>query len=742
MKRILPFVIAALALSACSDPEPKVSVEIDGRTVTATLVAEDIVKITSLAPGETDAGLMTVLPTELPADIAYTVKDSAGVKILHSGNITVRAIPGRGIELSGAKGTTLFDDGRRDGAIRLADNGDGSFYGAGERGHRFNLRGDTLVNHNRATYGYGKGDSRTSQMNITMPLVSSSDGYALVFDDYASSTLGLADTITYISQADEPVNYYFIGGASRPAIASRLADLTGHQPLPPLWTLGYTSSRYGYRSSEELNNVIDSLKSAGYPLDGVVLDLYWFGKETDMGYLDWDSIAWPDPVAMAASLAERDINLVTISEPFILTDGKGIDNYRRLDSARMFIRDSVGATHPVTIWVGSGSMMDVSNPDTRAWLAEKYRGYLAQGVNALWGDLGEPEMHPETAYHANGKKAFQYHNKYGNDWASIISEIHETDRPGEPYMTLMRAGTTGLQRYGVFPWSGDVARSWAGMQAQPTILLGSGLSGLGYMGNDVGGFAVDPAAAFNPELYLRWMQMGVFTPMLRTHAQQFAEPYYYTEYAPQLLALVKERYAWLPYNLSMAIENNRYGWPLARPLDWNEGLDTAYDNVDDEYMWGADVLVAPVMEAGATERKVVFPKGDMWYDYNDPTHIYGGHDEVVPAPLDIMPVFVRAGSFIPRADYAMNSTADYRPDDMTVTYYPFTGESERTLLTADGTLTFKGVEENDRYVIDIASEDASKTGAYNLRLKVAGTALQRDITLPYNSSAQIIINKN
>lgn len=739
MNRIIALAAAAVVLSGCSRPEPSVSVEAGGRVLTATLVGEDIVKVSSLAPGEEDAGLMTVLETNLPEGFEYSVKDSAGVKILRAGNISVRAIPGRGIELSGAGGTILFDNGVRDGAIRLANSGMGSFYGAGERGHRLNLRGDTLVNHNRATYGYGKGDSRISQMNITMPLVSSSDGYALVFDDYASSTLGLTDTITYESEASEPVNYYFIGGASRAALSSRLADLTGHQPLPPLWTLGYTSSRYGYRSAEQLADVIDSLKAAGYPLDGVVLDLYWFGQETDMGYLDWDSVTWPDPEGMAASLAERDINLVTISEPFILTDGNGIANYAHLDSAGMFIRDSLGNTHPVTIWVGSGSMMDVSNPDTRAWLADRYRHYLAQGVNALWGDLGEPEMHPESACHANGKKAFQYHNKYGNDWASIISEIHETDRPGEPYMTLMRAGTTGLQRYGVFPWSGDVSRSWEGMQAQPVILLSAGLSGLGYMGQDVGGFAVEPDKAFNPELYLRWMQMGVFSPMLRTHAQQFAEPYYYTQYAPELLALVRERYAWLPYNYSLAIENNRYGWPLARPLDWEEGLTTAYDAVDDEYLWGSDVLVAPVMNAGATERRVVFPAGSMWYDYNDPNHVYGGHDETVPTPMNVMPLYVRAGAFLPRADYEMNSTADYRPDELTVTYYPFTEESERTLLSDDGALTFRGVEEDARYVIDLSSEADTD---YNLKLRIAGTDKTSDVMLPRNSSRQIIINKN
>ena len=187
-------------------------------------------------------------------------------------------------------------------------------------------------------------------------------------------------------------------------------------------------------------------------------------------------------------------------------------------------------------------------------------------------------------------------------------------------MTLMRGGTTGLQRYSVFPWSTDVSRSWGGLRPQIRIMLNSGLSGLGYMSHDVGGFAVNPELPTDPELYVRWMQLGVFSPILRTHAQQFAEPYHYPEYGPLLRELIKTRYRWLPYNYTLAYENASKGLPLVRPLNFRNHDETLSD-IDDQYLWGDDVLVAPMLEKNAKSRTVILPDG-IWVDYNNPEISY------------------------------------------------------------------------------------------------------------------------
>lgn len=683
MRKICLLLMACAATAFASTDSRSVLLN-DSTRMEVTALSPSIFKVTTLgakAQMPSEQSVLTLAPSDAGIEVN---RDASGAYTFSSpGKGTVTLAPGRGLSVLTSQGVTLADKGTASkGRVTIESDGTGSFYGAGERGHSFNLRGDTLVNYNRPTYGYGDGDSRINQMNITMPVILGTDGYALVFDDFAASTLVAGPSIDYVSEAASPISYYIILEPDLAGQTEAMTALTGRQPLPPLWTLGYVTSKYGYRTQAETEGVVDTLLSRGYPLDGLVLDLYWFGREEDMGNLDWDRQAFPNPEQMLAGLAAKNVNVITISEPFILTNGKGITNFGELDGRRMFIRDSIGNTHPVTIWVGEGSMMDVSNPETRQWLKDKYRQYLGQGVAALWGDLGEPEMHPNTAVHANGLPARLYHNRYGNDWASIISEIYDNEFDTDRHMILMRAGTTGLQRHGVFPWSGDVARSWEGLRAQPKIMLNSGLSGLGYMSHDVGGFAVDDEHARQPELYVRWLQTGLFTPMLRTHAQKFAEPYNYPEYEDILRDLIRARYTWLPYNYTLAYENHMAGRPFVRPLDFNSNAKGAYDNITDQYLWGNDVMVAPVMTPGATSRAIVFPAGSKWYDYSDASVVFEGGSSVAdyPAPVEKLPLFVREGAFIPSADYAMNSTADFRADELTVTYYPSAEPSEAVVF--------------------------------------------------------------
>lgn len=655
-----------------------------GRTVKVDVVTPDIIRVTNLAPGETETE--TVAPavnpmTELGSitvgrqgDV-QTFTTTAGVTVrvdASTGAVDITAGAGRAVADNGVRTTA---DGRR--TMSLATMGSGSFYGAGERGYSFNLEGDTLVMYNKQNYGYTAGEERIRQMNITMPLFLSSAGYAIVFDDYAAAEMVMSNPIVYTTESKAPVSYYFVNSTgSLASLMPRLSELTGRQELPPLWSLGYITSKYGYRTQAETTGVIDTLKRAGYPVDGIVLDLYWYGKEQDMGRLEWDPVQWPDHRRMLADLKKKGVNTVLISQPYVLRNGNGAQNYEELSASGLLLRDTLGAQQEVKIWVGEGGMFDVANPDTRAWLRERYKALTLDGVGGWWGDLGEPEVHPESGLHANGQTTREYHNRYGNDWSRIIHDLYKEEFPDTRLMTMMRGGTTGLQRYSVFPWSTDVSRSWGGLQPQINIMLNSGLSGLGYMSHDVGGFAIDPAAPYDPELYVRWLQLGAFSPVLRTHAQATAEPYNYPDQQDIILPLIRQRYRWLPYNYTLAYENASQGLPLVRPLNFYTPGSDRYDDISDEYLWGRDVLVAPVMTKGATERQVIFPEG-LWTEWESPRRFYHGGDTVtVPAPLGVLPVFVRAGAFIPQADYAMDNTTDYRTDRYTVNYFPYLGESD------------------------------------------------------------------
>ena len=561
------------------------------------------------------------------------------------------------------------------------------FYGAGERGHSLKLNGDTLVMYNRQNYGYTAGDPRIRQMNITVPYFVSSKGYSVLFDDYNKAELVLGNKeITYTSSnSSRPISYYFIygGDGSMASATKQYTALTGRQGMPPFWAMGYITSKYGYHNQAETIGAIDSLKTRGYPVDGIVLDLYWYGEETDMGRLEWDKKQWPDHKAMLKQLKDQGVNLVAISQPYINKKG-AIDNYNELVAKGMTVRDSLGNNHDVTIWVGESGMFDVSNPDTRKWLRDRYRSLTEDGIASWWGDLGEPEVHPSTIYHHNGETAEQYHNVYGNEWSRIIYDLFKEEYPDQRLMLLMRGGTAGLQRYNVFPWSTDVSRSWGGLQPQVNIMLNSGLSGLGYMSSDLGGFAVDPANPIDEELYLRWLAMGVFTPTFRTHAQLKPEPYHYPDSQAETLRFVKQRYEWLPYNYTLAYENASMGYPLARPLNFRgENPGEEYANLNDEYLWGDRILIAPVMTQGARSREVLFPAG-TWINLNNDKLTYqGGTTAEVDAPLSELPMFVRAGSFIPQYRKPIENVTQYDLSSLNMLYYPGKEKAEYTLFDDD-----------------------------------------------------------
>lgn len=707
------------------------------RTVRVDVLSSDIMRVTSLPKSSdvkysrsqsaimepedtqrrsilTDSTLVIATPTT----ILMIDRQTGKVKFLNpEGKILI------------AEETGVINDGEIK-TVSLRPASGQLYYGAGERGHSLTLNGDSLSMYNRQNYGYTEGDTRISQMGISVPWFSSDAGYGILFDDYNKASLELKDVVTYTSETPRPLSYYFVNGNGTLAgTGSNYARLTGHQSLPPFWTMGYITSKYGYHNSAETYGAVDSLKRDGYPLDGLVLDLYWYGMETDMGRLDWDKKQWPDHKKMLDDLQKEGVNVVLISQPYINKIG-ALDNYNLLDSHGMLTHDDSGKTHDVTTWVGEAGMFDMANPDTRKWLWNRLKGLTAEGVDGWWGDLGEPEVHPQTIVHANGETASQYHNVYGNEWSRTIYEGLRRDFPQMRPMLMMRGGTAGLQRYSVFPWTTDVSRSWGGLKPQVKLMLSSGLSGLGYMSSDLGGFAVDPAHPYDPELYVRWVETGPFTPIFRTHAQQKPEPYHYPKQKNLLKKIVRTRYEWLPYNYTLAYENASEGLPLARPLNFRgENPGKQYASVHDEYLWGDNVLVAPVTDPGVKRRSVLFPKGEWISWYNPAMKYAGGKRAVVPAPLGQVPLFVKAGSFIPQYPREIANTGEYDPSELTVRFYPTAETTKYTLFDDDrksptslengayALINFSGSLTNGKLTVNVDSK-----GSYE------GIPEERDVT--------------
>jgi alpha-glucosidase (family GH31 glycosyl hydrolase) len=592
---------------------------------------------------------------------------------------------------------------------------DEMLYGGGARVLGMNRRGNKLALYNRADYGY---ETHSELMNFTIPVVMSSKMYAVHFDNPAIGYLDLDskkdNTLAYETISGRKT-YQVIVGDSWTDLISNYTDLTGKQPLPARWTLGNFSSRFGYHSQEEVEKTIKKFEDDKIPVDAIILDLYWFGKDMKgtMGNLDWEKETFPNPEKMMADLNAKGIKTVLITEPFVLTTSK---KWQAAVDKKVVATDKSGKPFTYDFYFGNTGIIDIFKPDGKDWFWNIYKKLINQGVGGLWGDLGEPEVFPSEAITAAGK-ADEVHNIYGHNWAKLIADGYKKDFPNQRPFILMRAGYSGSQRFGMMPWSGDVSRSWGGLQSQTEISLQMGMQGMGYMHSDLGGFAGD---YFDNELYLRWLQYGVFQPIFRPHAQEeVASEVARKDIITKARAkkLVELRYQLLPYNYTLAFENNQKGTPLMRPLFFEEPENSKLLTVCETYLWGNDFLVTPITKAGVTSTSVYFPKNNNWFDFYTDDEQLAGTTSTIAVVEDHIPVFVRGGAFIPMINTIQN-TSKYSLADFDLHYYfdAKTPQSSGNLYNDDGTtanafekgafeiLNFKGNVNGTTVVVKLSSE--------------------------------------
>ena len=302
----------------------------------------------------------------------------------------------------------------------------------------------------------------------------------------------------------------------------------------------------------------------------------------------------------------------------------------------------------------------------------------------IWGDLGEPEVHPDDTVYEQGSGR-SLHNAYGHEWARLLYEGMSARSDERPFI-MMRAGFLGSQRYGMIPWTGDVDRSWGGLTGQVELALQMGAFGLGYIHSDLGGFA--GGETFDPELYYRWLAMGVFSPVFRPHAQDHIppEPVFHDRVTLERARdLINLRYAMLPYNYHLAFENATTGLPLARPVAFYSDMPDQFTNRD-QYYWGRDILVQPVVTPGLERVVVDLPTESAWFDFWNPQRgALSGSVEVDLTEVPI-PVFVRAGAFIPLTKQVPQNTAEYDSSAIELHYFHEASQtsSHSSWFTDDG----------------------------------------------------------
>jgi oligosaccharide 4-alpha-D-glucosyltransferase len=539
-------------------------------------------------------------------------------------------------------------------------------YGGGARALGMNRRGNRLQLYNRASYGY---ETKAELMNFTMPIVMSSKMYAVHFDNPAIGYLDLDskkdNTLQYETILGRKT-YQVIVGDSWEDLISNYTSLTGKQPLPARWTLGNFSSRFGYHSQEEVEKTIKKFEDDKIPVDAIIVDLYWFGKtiQGTMGNLEFDKDKFPNPTKMMTDLNDKGIKTVLITEPFILSTSS---KWQEAVDKKILATDKTGNPAKFDFYFGNTGIIDIFKPEGKTWFWNIYKDLISKGCGGLWGDLGEPEVFPSSAITAGGK-ADEVHNIYGHNWAKLVQEGYKNDFPNVRPFILMRAGYSGSQRFGMIPWSGDVSRTWGGLQSQTEIALQMGMQGMGYMHSDLGGFAGD---YFDNELYVRWLQYGVFQPIFRPHAQEevASEPVY-KDIVTKAKAKkqIELRYQMLPYNYTLAFENNQKGMPLMRPLFFEESTNEKLATVCESYLWGNDFLVTPITKAGVKNTSVYFPKNNNWFDFYSDKKYDAGTTGTISVQEDHIPVFVRGGSFIPMIKTIQN-TSKYSLENFDLHYY-------------------------------------------------------------------------
>jgi oligosaccharide 4-alpha-D-glucosyltransferase len=556
-------------------------------------------------------------------------------------------------------------------------------YGGGNRVLGMNHRGYKLNLYNRAHYGY---ETHSELMNYTMPLVFSSQIFAVNFDNAPIGYLDLDsennNTINYGTISGR-MTYQVIADDSWDELIFDFTELTGRQPLPPRWTFGNFASRFGYHSQAETERTVALFQENRIPLDAVVIDIYWFSKGIfdEMGDLEFEKDSFPNPQKMMTDLKQKGVKTVLVTEPFILTTSSRWDEAVQKD---ILVKDSLGNPKTWKFYFGNTSLIDIYKPEAARWFWNIYKQLTEMGASGVWGDLGEPEVHPSDALHATGT-ADEVHNIYGHDWARLVYEGFQKDFPKMRPFILMRAGAVGSQRYGMIPWTGDVNRSWGGLQAQPQLALQAGLQGMAYMHADAGGFGGD-----NPddELYTRWLQYSIFTPVFRPHAQEAvpSEPVYRSKEVMELAKkTIEMRYRLLPYTYTLAFRNHQTGMPFMRPLFYNEPDNKSLLTYDLAYLWGENFLIAPIVNAGVKQQEVYFPKGNQWIDFYSNTTYDGGKYHTVTLDKEHIPTFVKSGSFIPLLP-VFQSTDDVNLSQMEVHFYfdKTVKESEYVLYNDDG----------------------------------------------------------
>lgn len=682
----------------------KIQFNFDGIKGVIEVISPGIINV--FAPLKREVKLSQAIENLEVIDCDFEVKRQLQAVVITTQELLVKVYDNFRVDFFDFQGNILCEDylGQRDPFIR---RGNGSNL-AEEEGHKVNknqnkLKIEVLKKLKGNEYIYGLGD-KTGHLNKKgyhykmwntddpSPHVESYEAmyksipffvvmkekisYGIFFDNHFKTyfDMGKENSSYYYFGADDGnLDYYFIHGPSIAKVIKGYTYLTGKTPLPQLWTLGYQQCRWSYAPKSRVMELAENFRNRDIPCDVLYLDIDYMD-----GYrvFTWDREKFPNPKAMVEELLIKGFKTVTIIDPGVKKD-KGYWVYDEGLEKGYFATEKDGITYVNAVWPGDSVYPDYSYEGTRNWWAGNQKLMLDDGIKGIWNDMNEPAsfngpLPDDVQFKNDGYPTdhLEIHNVYGHLMSKATFEglkKHDNKRP----FVITRACYAGTQKYSTV-WTGDNQSFWEHLRMSLPMLMNLGISGFSFCGTDVGGFGFDCTG----ELLSRWVQVGCFTPLFRNHSAMHTrdqEPWAFDKQTEDInRKYIKLRYKLLPYLYDLMYNGEETGLPVMRPLVLHYQDDPKTYEINDQFLFGEHIMVAPVVEQGKTVRGVYLPEG-QWIDYWT-KEIYRGSQYIIKeAPLDVCPIYIKKGSIIP--NYPVQSyVGEVEITNLELDIYPGNGE--------------------------------------------------------------------
>lgn len=546
---------------------------------------------------------------------------------------------------------------------------DEKFLGWGEKTGPLNRRSQYFVDWNTDAYGYAVD---RDPIYGSIPFFVGVHGqvcYGIFFDNtrkvFANFGSGVDQNLYYFGAPDGDMNYYFFGAGTITHILEDYTSLTGRTPMPPLWSLGYQQCRWGYMTEQELLQTAKTFRIKQIPADVIYCDIQYMDNYK---VFTWNLKSFPRPKWMIDSLKRMGFDLVTIIDPGVKIE-PGYKAWEEGTAKGYFAKYPGGKPFVATVWPGRCNFPDFTRPEVRAWWGDNFKAsHTDNGIRGFWNDMNEPavldgkEVPTVVEFGAGDNKSTMaaVKNVFGLEMARATFEGTKKDMGGnERPFNLTRASYAGVQKYSAV-WTGDNRPEDAHMLLGYRLLNSLGLSGVPFVGMDIAGFAGDA----DPDLFVRWMSLGVYAPLYRNHTainNRYHEPWEYGEANTVLMRdVIDQRYRLLPYLYSAFYQAHTTGMPINRmlPIDYTHDSLVYDDKYGTEFLFGDNLLVCPV-DSKTMITDVYLPgKGSAWYRMTSDQSYPGGGSQYVPSPLTDLPVFVRAGSIVPMQSVIQDTKED------------------------------------------------------------------------------------